>query len=76
MPFYLFAENTFNAAHRILVFAGNECEGIPGLCSPAGAADTVCVGVGGVGDVVVDDVGYERDINAAGSNIGGNKNLV
>src|SRR3990172_6588423 len=56
--FHLFAEDTLDAAHHVLVFAGYEREGVAGLRSAAGAADPVRVRVRGIGHVVVNDVGY------------------
>jgi len=56
--FHLFSENALDAVHNVLVFTGNEREGIAGLFSPAGAAYPVRVRIGGIGHVVVDDVGY------------------
>ena len=38
---------------------------------PAGAADTVHIGFGVVGDVVVDDVAHARHVDAPGSHVGG-----
>lgn len=51
-----FAEHALDAADHGLVLAGDEGKGVARLRSPAGAADPVGVGVGGVGNVVVDDV--------------------
>lgn|GEM_PF-5062501 len=67
---HLGTEDTLDAVHHGLVFPGNEREGIAGLLRPAGAADPVRVGISALGHVVVDDVGYARDIDAAGGNAG------
>lgn len=56
--FYFLAENSFDAPHHVIVFTSNECESVAGFCSAAGAANPVCVCVGGVRHVVVYDVGY------------------
>jgi len=73
---YLFTKDTLDAAHHVLVFTDYEREGITGLRGSAGAADTVRVCVGGVGHVIVDDVRYTRNIDAAGCNVGSNKDPV
>lgn len=56
--FYLFTEDAFDAVHHVLVFANDEREGIAGLRSAACAADPVCVGVGGGGHVIVNNMRY------------------
>ena len=53
----LFAEDALDTAHHGPVFAGNESEGIARLLGPAGTADPVSVRVGGIGHIIVDDVG-------------------
>jgi len=73
---HLGTEDTLDAVHHGLVFPGNEREGIAGLLRPAGAADAVRVGIRAIGHVVVDDVGYSGDIDAAGGNVGRYKDLV
>lgn len=55
---HLFTEDTFDAVHHVIVFTGNEREGIACLRSPAGAADPVRIRIGSIRHVVVDDVGY------------------
>ena len=55
--------------------AGDEREGIAGLIRPAGAADPVRIGVRRIGHIVVDDMGYAGDIEAAGGNVGGHEHL-
>ncbi len=55
---------------------GNKGEGIAGLCRPAGPADRVGVGIGGIGDVIVDDMGDPGNVNAPGGNVGGHEDLV
>ncbi len=72
----LVAKHALDALDQGLVFTGDKGEGIAGLCGAAGAADPVCVGVRGVGDIVVDDMGYARDIDAAGRDIGRHEDLV
>ena len=67
---HLGTEDTLDAVHHGLVFPGNQREGIAGLLRPAGAADPVRVGIRAIGHVVVDDVGYSGDIDAAGGNVG------
>ena len=49
---------------------GDEGDRPPGAPDPAGAADPVHVGVGRVGDVVVDDVGDVLDVEPAGGDVG------
>ena len=43
---YLFSEDALDAAHNVLVFTGNEREGIAGLFSSAGAAGSTCTVTG------------------------------
>jgi len=74
--FHLGTEDTLDAMHHGLVFPGNEREGIAGLLRPAGAADAVRVGIRAIGHVVVDDVGYSGDIDAAGGNVGRYEDLI
>ena len=49
-------KNTFNALDQGLVLTANKSEGIASLCSAAGPADTVRVGIRCIRDVIVDDM--------------------
>jgi len=73
---HLFAEDALDAFHHVLIFTGNKREGVAGLRGPAGAADPVRVRVGGIGHVVIDDVGNKRYIDAAGRDVGRNEDLM
>ena len=66
---HLFAKNTFDATHHILVFTDYKRECIAGLRGAASAADPVRVCISGVGHVIVDDMRYTRDIDASGRDI-------
>ena len=70
------AEHTLNALDQGFVLTGDEGEGVAGLCGAAGTADAVCVSIRRIRNVIVDDVGYAQDIDAAGGDIGGHQNLV
>ena len=52
------AEDPFDVADHLPVFAGHEGEGIAGLGGTSRAPDAVRVGISGVGHIVIDDVGY------------------
>src|SRR5688500_10675311 len=59
---------------QVLAFFGvAEGDGLAGGAGPAGAADAVDVGLGDVGEVVVDDVGDGVDVEAAGGDVGGDE---
>jgi len=49
-------ENTLNALDQRLVFPADEREGVSCLCRPTGPPDAVSVGIGRVGNVIVDNV--------------------
>lgn len=70
------AEHALDALDQGLVLTRNKREGVAGLRGPAGAADTVRVGIRSIGDIVVDDMGYGRYIDAAGRNVGCHEDLV
>lgn len=74
--FHLLTQYALYASHHVLVFAYYERESITGFCGSAGAADPVRVRFDGVGHVIVDDVGYTRNIDAAGCDVSGDKNSV
>jgi hypothetical protein len=58
MSRYFFAENALDAADSVLVFTGDEGVCIAGLFSPACAAYPMRVCIGGIGHIVVNNVGY------------------
>jgi hypothetical protein len=54
---------------------GDEGDGDARLAGPAGPADPVDVGLRALGDVVVEDVGDVRDVEAAGGDVGGDQDV-
>src|SRR5574341_1330547 len=74
--FDLFAEHALDAPDSGLVIAGGEGEGVAGLGGPSVAADPVRIGIGDVGNVVVDDVGNAGNIDAAGRYISRQEDLM
>ena len=70
------AHDAFERPDEIVVFRRHQSERIAGTLRTSGAADAVDVGVGGIGHVVIDDVGYALHIEAAGGDVGGNHDVV
>ena len=68
-------EGSLDLSHHLVVFVGDQGKGIALALGPAGAANPVDVGVGGVRDVIVDDVGHRRDVQTACRNVGGDQQL-
>ncbi len=69
------AQNTGDGPDDMGVLAGRQGIGVTRAFRPTGAADAVDVGVGGVGNVVVDDMGYAGDVDAPGGDVGGHQDL-
>ena len=46
---------------------------MPSLAGPAGAADAVDVGLGHLGQVVVEHAGQRLDVQSAGGDVGGHQ---
>ena len=58
---------------NVLVFLVHEGEGVPDVADTAGTSDTMHVVIDVVGQVVVDHLGDVRDIETAGSDVGGDE---
>ena len=58
-----------------IVFIRHKTKGVTGTLSPPGPSNTVRIGIGGVGHIVIDYVRYARYINATGGDVGGDHNL-
>jgi len=52
---------------------GHKGDRATGASDATGAADPVHVGIGGIGDVVVDDVGDVLDVQPPGGDVGGDQ---
>jgi len=72
----LTAECAFNGTNHPLISMGNKCEGITGALGPAGAADTVGVGLHCHRHIVVNDMGDTGDIDSASGDVRGHKYLI
>lgn len=70
------AKDALNGVHHIGIVICDQGEGVTALGGTAGAANAMSVGLWGVWDVVIDDVGDLAHINAAGRDIGGDEDLV
>ena len=68
-------ENSVDGVGHAEIFRGDQGEGIAGAGGPTGPPDAVDVIFGCGRDVVVDDVGDLRNINAPGGDVGGHQNL-
>lgn len=75
-PFDGGAEHFFDGADDGGVFRGDEGERVAGFGGAARASDAVGVGVHRVRDVVVDDVGDARHVNAPRGDVGGDKDVM
>lgn len=70
------AQDAFDAAHHAAIFVSRQGKGVARAGGPAGATDAVDIGIGRVRDVIVDDMGYLGDVDAAGRYVGGHQDLV
>ena len=68
------SHDALKAADHVIVFRGDQGERVTGALGASSAADTVDVGVGSIGHIVVDDVRDAVDIQAAGGDVGGDHN--
>lgn len=69
------SENLLDVTHKGSILVGDERKRITRVEGTSRAPDTMGVGVGGVWNVVVDDVRDLTDVDAAGGDIGGDQNL-
>ena len=74
-PLDLRAQHTLDPANHVLVFRGQEREGVAGLRGAARTADPVRVIIHAVRHVEVDDVGDGRDVDAARGDVGRDEDL-
>lgn len=65
----------FQRADHIVIIRGDQGEGIAAALCASGTADTMDVGVGGIGHVEVDDVRDAVHIQAAGGDVSGDHDL-
>jgi hypothetical protein len=71
-----FAQGVFDGPDHGHVLAGDQGMGLSLAFGAAGATDAVGVGVGGVGDVEVDDVADLGDVDAPGGDVRGHQDPV
>ena len=74
-PFYLDAQFAFDVADHVTVFGPGQGERLTGLFGAAGPSDAVGIGVGGVWEVKVDNVGDFGDIDAVGGDVSGHQDV-
>ena len=70
------AKDAFNGVDHVGIVITDQGEGVTAAGGATGTANPMDIGLGGVGDVVIDDVGNLVDIDAAGGDVGGDKYLV
>ena len=71
-----FTHDLFKRADHILVIRSNQGKGIPCPFHPTGPTNAMDIGIGSIGYVKIDDMRDALHIQSAGSNIGGNHDLV
>jgi hypothetical protein len=69
------ARGALDGAQHAPLARGDEQDGLAGAPGAAGAADAVDVGLGVVGDVVVDDMADALDVEPAGGDVGGDDDV-
>jgi hypothetical protein len=74
-PFQRHAQCLFNGANHGTILTGNQCKGVAAPGGATGPADSVYVCLGGIRNIIVDYVGYLRNINTPGRDVSGNQYL-
>ena len=70
------ADGPIDRPYHLGILRGDQGERISAAFGPAGSTDAVNIGLGGGGDVEIDDMGNIGDIDAAGGDIRGHQNLI
>lgn len=70
------AQHPLDAAKRKSILGHHQTESFTGLAHSGSPADTMDVGIGGLGQVEIDDVGDVGDVESAGGYVGGDQHRV